>query len=196
MMLELAGPILIILGFALVRIAEMWIHRQNLRALHSAGGEELIPHQMALYYRWVLLIVPLGVGEHLLLERTIGVPWSFIGIGLIIVGLALRFWAIETLGGLWTMRCIFRDGYPRIRQGPYRFLKHPEYTSRLMEGLGFCFFLGSWWMAGVYLAGSALLVRRITRVEARQLFEMTNHLKKRPVEGPGDDAGELKKFSS
>lgn len=47
----------------------------------------------------------------------------------------LRYWIIGTLGRYWTHRIITLPGAPVVAQGPYRFLRHPNYAVTLAETL-------------------------------------------------------------
>ena len=47
----------------------------------------------------------------------------------------LRYWIIATLGPYWTHRVITLVGAPVVDQGPYRFLRHPNYAVTLAETL-------------------------------------------------------------
>jgi methyltransferase len=39
-----------------------------------------------------------------------------------------RYWVLATLGRRWTIRIIVVPGERLIAQGPYRFLRHPNYA--------------------------------------------------------------------
>src|SRR5580704_2267998 len=40
----------------------------------------------------------------------------------------LRLWTIATLGEYWTTRIITVPGAPLVRNGPFRFVRHPNYV--------------------------------------------------------------------
>ena len=40
----------------------------------------------------------------------------------------LRAWTLMTLGPRWTTRIITVPGEALVRRGPYRFVRHPNYT--------------------------------------------------------------------
>jgi methyltransferase len=40
----------------------------------------------------------------------------------------LRIWVLATLGRRWTTRIIILPGAPLVTGGPFRFLRHPNYT--------------------------------------------------------------------
>lgn len=48
---------------------------------------------------------------------------------------ALHLWAVLTLGPRWCRRLIVLPGQPPLREGPYRFLRHPIYAALVAECL-------------------------------------------------------------
>jgi protein-S-isoprenylcysteine O-methyltransferase Ste14 len=86
------------------------------------------------------------------------------------LGLALRQWAMWTLGRFFTDQVrIFQD-HKLVQDGPYRWVRHPSYAGLALVMLGAPLSLGSW--AGVFatvvLGGSALAFR--ISVEERELL--------------------------
>jgi protein-S-isoprenylcysteine O-methyltransferase Ste14 len=65
------------------------------------------------------------------------------GTALVLAGLALRLWAIRTLGRWFTPTVKVARGQRVVRAGPYRVLRHPSYTGALLVGLGTTWALGS-----------------------------------------------------
>ena len=51
-------------------------------------------------------------------------------------------------------------GHQVISKGPYRYVRHPMYTSSLIYGISFPLFLGSWW---AYIPGAIVIVLFIVR---------------------------------
>ena len=81
----------------------------------------------------------------------------------------MKYWAIATLGARWTFRVLVPPHSTRITDGPYRFLRHPNYVGVAGELAGMAL------MAQAPLAGiasiagfGALMILRI-RVEEREL---------------------------
>jgi len=46
---------------------------------------------------------------------------------------ALRYWAGTSLGDRWNVRVIVIPGDPPVQKGPYRFMRHPNYTAVVLE---------------------------------------------------------------
>ncbi len=66
------------------------------------------------------------------------------GIGLIWAGMALRLWAILTLGGLFRTTVVIQDQHRLVTAGPYRLLRNPSYTGSLITLAGIGLALGNW----------------------------------------------------
>ncbi len=59
-------------------------------------------------------------------------------------GVALRTWAILTLGRLFKFVVVIQAGHTVVASGPYRLLRHPSYTGGLVAFLGAGIVLDSW----------------------------------------------------
>ena len=47
--------------------------------------------------------------------------------------LAFKIWAILSLGKFWNTKIFRIPGYPLVKKGPYRFMKHPNYVIVIAE---------------------------------------------------------------
>ena len=68
-----------------------------------------------------------------------------LGAGLVIfaVAKALKYWAVFSLGERWTFRVLVPPHSQRLRHGPYRWLRHPNYVAVVGELLGFALLVGA-----------------------------------------------------
>ena len=48
----------------------------------------------------------------------------------------LSIWAIKTLDKYWTIEIEIRDVHPLIKNGPYKYMRHPHYLFLFCEVLG------------------------------------------------------------
>ena len=78
---------------------------------------------------------------------------SGIGLSLFLAGWFLRRWVIRTLGPYWSLQIEIRPDQPLIREGPYRFIRHPNYLALLLEVLGLPLVGNAYWTLGVVLFG-------------------------------------------
>jgi protein-S-isoprenylcysteine O-methyltransferase len=102
------------------------------------------------------------------LRYPVSFEWSsltWVALAVSLCGLALRTWAVVTLGRFFTMHVRVLAGHQVIEEGPYRFLRHPSYVGALLLYLGTPLFFGaSYTFAVVLLVLPPIFVRRV-RVE-------------------------------
>lgn len=67
-----------------------------------------------------------------------------IGIFLMLLGIAIRQWAIVTLGRFFSLSVRVTFGQKVVNNGPYRLVRHPSYTGAFLSFTGLGFALGSW----------------------------------------------------
>jgi protein-S-isoprenylcysteine O-methyltransferase Ste14 len=80
----------------------------------------------------------------------------WLGILLMYVGIALRFYAITLLGGFFTTTVAVAPDQPVIEAGPYRLIRHPSYTGVLILLFGFGLSLTNW-LSLLVIMGCALI---------------------------------------
>jgi protein-S-isoprenylcysteine O-methyltransferase Ste14 len=93
------------------------------------------------------------------------------GIAVFVLGAALRWWAIFTLGRYFTMEVAVRSTQSVVQSGPYRLVRHPSYTAILIMLLGVGLALANWASLVVLLAGGLIGLGYRVRVEERALVD-------------------------
>jgi len=73
--------------------------------------------------------------------------WTTAGFVVFVAAKLLKVWAIRSLGQCWTFRVIVVPGARLVSEGPYRFLRHPNYVAVIGE------FVGVGMMAGAVATG-------------------------------------------
>jgi protein-S-isoprenylcysteine O-methyltransferase Ste14 len=131
--------------------------------------------------RWTLLVVAgavvVGAGGGLVVANwgavEIGTAdWPLFGVGLALMaaGIALRQWAILTLGRFFTIDVRVHADQQVVTQGPYRWVRHPAYTGIIVFFIGTGLALTNWAsLALLAVLPTAALVVRI-RAEEAALF--------------------------
>jgi protein-S-isoprenylcysteine O-methyltransferase Ste14 len=73
-------------------------------------------------------------------------PNAFAAVGVVViwVGLALRVWAVQTLGRSFSTFIQVDADQAVVTRGPYRWVRHPSYTGLLLIALGFGLGVGNW----------------------------------------------------
>ena len=160
---------------AIERLLELVITTRNVRWARERGGLEFgrghYPWMVALHTGF-LLACPLEV---FLLQRAF-VPWLGWPM-LVLVGLsmALRYWAVTTLGRRWSTRVVVVPGLPAVDGGPFRFLRHPNYVAVIVEGFALPLVHGAWVTALVFQALNAWILSVRIGVEERSLREHSSY---------------------
>jgi protein-S-isoprenylcysteine O-methyltransferase Ste14 len=89
------------------------------------------------------------------------------GVAVMWVGLAVRGWAIATLGRSFRTTVEVDPGQAVITSGPYRWIRHPSYAGLLLILLGFGLASGDWLSLAVcVLLPLPAFVRRVQVEEA------------------------------
>ncbi len=159
------------------RLVELVLTERNARRVVARGGFEVgrahfVP--MALMHASLLAAAPLEVFyfERPFL-RALGVPMLVLLAGT----MALRYWAISSLGDRWTTRVFVVPGEAPVTRGPYRWLRHPNYLAVIVEIAVLPLVHTAWLTAVVYSIANAFVLRIRIGVEERALAESSDYLR-------------------
>ena len=161
----MTGAIYAVVALVVIqRLAELAVSRRNERRLRAAGGIEHgaghYPFIVALHAGWLmalLVAVPASAEPD---------PWLLAAYAAL---QPLRYWTIASLKGRWTTRVIVLPGRPPEQDGPYRWVRHPNYLIVAAEIPLLPLAFGAVWLAaGFGLVNFALLAWRI-QVESTAL---------------------------
>jgi protein-S-isoprenylcysteine O-methyltransferase Ste14 len=99
--------------------------------------------------------------------------WPIIaGLVVIWLGLAIRVWAVATLGRAFRTTVEVGSGQAIVTHGPYHRVRHPSYTGLLLIAAGFGLAWGNWpGLAACVLLPAAAMLRRIS-VEEKELLHV------------------------
>ena len=108
------------------RLGELVLARRNTRRLLAQGAYEVgaahYPLIVAMHAAWLL-----GLWYLALYRAPAGQDINLLWLGVFLALQLARVWVIASLGGRWTTRIIVLPGAPLVKQGPYRFVSHPNY---------------------------------------------------------------------
>ena len=79
----------------------------------------------------------LTVIEYCIVDRTINYAITLLGVIVYFFSFFLRKWAIKTLGEFHSINIEIKEYHLIIKEGPYKYLRHPYYFSVMLELLGF-----------------------------------------------------------
>ena len=108
-------------------------------------------------------------GEVLLLTR----PFHYVlGLSMFLVVLFaqfLRYWSVGTLGPYWNVRIIVVPGAAPVTDGPYRYVRHPNYLAVILEGFAIPLVHSAWMTAIIFTVLNSVLLATRIRCEERAL---------------------------
>ena len=163
--------------FALVilqRLIELGIAKRNAAYIRALGGYEV----GAEHYRWIVLLHA-SFFASLLLETVergrLHEPPSLLPFAVFLLAQALRVWCLSALGRFWNTRIYILPGSEPVRRGPYRFLRHPNYTVVALELFTLPLAFGALYTALLFSLLNALILRVRIRAEEQALSEATSY---------------------
>ena len=124
---------------------EIWVSARDRRA---ARGEKHDGGSIVAIFIFIWLgITAAFMAPHIVPSARIGLwpePIFVTAMTLFWAGIALRLWAISTLGRFFRTKVLVLDDHRLVTSGPYRVLRHPAYTGSILTlaGLGLAF--GNW----------------------------------------------------
>lgn len=95
----------------------------------------------------------------------------YLGVVLMLAGLAFRYHAIRVLGRFFTYSVAVQSGQTVIQSGPYRYIRHPSYSGAIITLLGVGLGLGNWAGLAALLATMCLAYAYRIHVEEAALIE-------------------------
>lgn len=162
-----AGTALYLLLVAAVgaeRLFELWLSRRNAARAFARGGVEAESRVFyALMVAFHALYLAAATLEPLLAARPFRPTLAAAATFVVALAMALRYWAVVTLGGRWNSRVIVVPGEPAETGGPYRYLRHPNYLALICEIAALPLVHGAWWTALAGTVGNGLLL--VARVQ-------------------------------
>ncbi|HEX5213919.1 MAG TPA: isoprenylcysteine carboxylmethyltransferase family protein [Vicinamibacterales bacterium] len=94
-----------------------------------------------------------------------GPSWTASGVVLFVASKVLKYWAIRSLGERWTFKVLVLPGVPLVRDGPYRYVAHPNYIAVVGE------LVGAAMMFGARITGPVMVIAFGLALLARLKFE-------------------------
>jgi methyltransferase len=117
----------------LLRLVELQISRRHQQRMLAAGAVRIAePH-----FKWIVVIhtgVLIGAAlEVILLKRPFFPLLGAIMFALFVASNLVRFWVVRTLGDLWNVQVMDSTRLGVVTAGPFRFVRHPNYTGVILE---------------------------------------------------------------
>lgn len=95
-----------------------------------------------------------------LVPRALG-PLAVSGLGIYVVGAAVRGWAMASMGERFKSWTVGREARGLETRGPYRIVRHPSYLGLLLIAVALPFIFGQPWLLAVALLPIAAIAGRV-----------------------------------
>jgi len=158
----------------ILRLCELGLSAHHQKRLLTMGIRR-IPEPdfiwMVLVHAAVLLC---SVLEVVLLKRPFIPMLAAFMISLFLAATIVRFWVIHTLKTLWTVRVMNSIQLRVVADGPFRFVRHPNYTAVFVELLALPLIHAAWITALV--GGAAHIWVLLRRLAVEEPVLMKNRL--------------------
>lgn len=148
------------------RVVELYIARNNAQYMRSLGGFEVA----AEHYKYIFMLHTgffIGILTEVVMFKSTMPSWWKLTFGIFILTQVMRVWCIKSLGRFWNTRIYVVPSAAVIRNGPYRFLRHPNYLVVITELLVIPLTFGAYYTAAsASIINLALLYIRINKEES------------------------------
>lgn len=121
---------------------------------------------------WCACLVGIASATYLRASSTnghfeLGPVGTAIALTLVVLGFALRIWAVVTLGRYFTVDVAIREGHQLVHHGPFRCVRHPSYSGLIVIFAGWALtFETTWSIPALLLPLVLTLLYRIHVEEA------------------------------
>lgn len=126
-------------------LSEILLHR-ILRGGDSADKKKQDKGSLA--FIWIVIVIFINAAVYISFKTHYpiqdGTGMNYIGLSVILLGMFLRFYAIASLGRLFTVVVTIRKDHHVKKDGIYSVLRHPSYAGSLLSFLGFGLSLNNW----------------------------------------------------
>ena len=102
-------------------------------------------------------------------------PAHLAGMALFAAGVALRVWAIGSLGAFYAHVVRTIDGHRIVDTGPYRFIRHPAYAGNLVAHAGILLFFFNWITLALFLFVFVPSIAARIMVEEKTLMDIDGY---------------------
>ncbi|MGJ7921859.1 isoprenylcysteine carboxyl methyltransferase family protein [Neobacillus sp. LXY-4] len=159
---------------AIQRLLEVGLAKNNEKWMKAQGAVEFgQDHYRLIVSMHVLFFVGLFV-EVTLLNKSLSKLWPFL-VMFFLAAQAGRIWTLTTLGRFWNTKIIVLPDANPIQQGPYRFIKHPNYCIVCTELFVIPLMFNAYFTAVIFsLLNLGMMSIRIP-IEERALAQLTNY---------------------
>lgn len=158
----------------LQRLTELLIAKRNEKWMKARGALEFGQAHYRLMVSMHVLFLFVFLVEVILFNKPLSSAWQVL-LAIFLVAQAGRIWAIASLGRFWNTKIIVLPDADITKRGPYRYLKHPNYTIVIIELLVIPLMFNAYLTCALFsILNICILYIRIP-VEEQALAQLTNY---------------------
>ena len=123
----------LLVAVALLRLFELRVSHRHRQQMLAQGATKVSEPQ----FRWVVAVhtaVLIGAAfEVVMLHRPFIPSLGLTMLALFLAANLVRLWVVRTMGTLWNVQVMNSVGLGVVTSGPFRFVRHPNYTAVFVE---------------------------------------------------------------
>jgi methyltransferase len=153
-----------------LRLVELRISRRHQERMLTQGAVRVRePH-----FKWMVVLhtaVLVGAAlEVVLLRRPLFPVLAATMFALFLASNLVRFWVVRALGDLWSVQVMDSTRIGVVTSGPFRFVRHPNYTGVILEMISLPLIHTAWITALATSAGFSIALAMRIRTEESVLM--------------------------
>jgi methyltransferase len=160
----------LLLVVALLRVYELRISRRHQQEMVARGAEKVSDPR----FRWMVLLhtsVLIGAAlEVVFLHRPFYPIFAAVCFIVFVAANVVRWWVIRTLGEHWNVQVMNSTGMGVVTNGPFRYVRHPNYAAVFVEMLALPLMHCAWITAFAGSAAHVIVLSQRLATEERVLF--------------------------
>lgn len=160
------------------RLFEIYLSSRNRRLMREQQFVERETHpqltpMIALHTTWLVATL----GETLYRQTPPPLAISLVAAVAFVAAQVLRVWTLRTLGDLWNISIMTssKDTPTFVSSGPYRYLRHPNYLTVIVELVTLPLVGGAWLTAILATAANGFMLAKRIQREEQALFAIPGY---------------------
>ena len=160
----------LLLAVGILRILELGVSRRHQQQMAADGATKVNEPQ----FRWMVFVhtaVLIGAAlEVVLLRRPFISVLAIVMLLLFLTANAVRLWVVRTMGKHWNVQIMNSMSLGVVTDGPFRFVRHPNYAAVFVEMVSLPLIHTAWITAVLGCAGCLATIWQRIALEERVLF--------------------------
>jgi methyltransferase len=160
----------LLLAVALLRIVELRVSHRHRQQMLAQGATKVNEPQ----FRWVVMVhtaVLIGAALEVVFLHRAFLP--ALGVTMFVIFICsnlVRLWVVRTMGTHWNVQVMNSTNLGVVTSGPFRFVRHPNYTAVFVEMFSLPLIHTAWITAILGCVGYAAAISQRLAVEERVLL--------------------------